>query len=59
MANIPSDPIMLLSYVNTMLRDRFGSFEELCDSLGLDKAEIEKKLSDAGFIYMPQTNQFR
>ena len=30
---IPSDPAMLLSYVNTQLRDYYPSLEELCKSL--------------------------
>lgn len=59
MANIPSDPFMLFSYLNTMLRDRFDSLEELCESLGLDRNELIKKLANAGFEYMPQINQFR
>ncbi|MDE7153930.1 MAG: DUF4250 domain-containing protein [Muribaculaceae bacterium] len=59
MDNLPHDPIMLFSYVNTMLRDRYESLQQLCDDLDIDKDELEKKLMKAGFIYNPETNQFR
>lgn len=59
MENIPENPIMLFSYINTMLRDRFDSLDELCASLDIDKEELQKKLLSAGFEYMPEVNQFR
>lgn len=59
MENIPENPIMLFSYINTMLRDRFNNLDELCASLGIDKEELQKKLLSAGFEYMPEVNQFR
>ena len=31
MATIPRDPVMLLSYVNTQLRDFYPSLEALCE----------------------------
>ena len=31
MANIPKDPVMLLSYLNTQLRDFYPDMDELCD----------------------------
>lgn len=57
--NIPQDPVMLMSWVNTKLRDEYPNFEALCDDLQLDRRTIEEKLSDAGFEYMPVVNQFR
>lgn len=59
MENLPSNPIMLYSYVNTLLRDRFKSLDELCDSMSVDRQELEKKLLSAGFIYNETLNQFR
>ena len=41
---IPQDPYILLSFVNTKLRDEYGSLEELCASLDLDKEELLAKL---------------
>lgn len=56
---IPSDPMILLSYVNTKLRDTYSSLEALCDDLQLDPAELEARLSAAGFRYDPDLNRFR
>lgn len=49
---------MLYSYINTMLRDRFKSLDDLCDDLDIDRAELEKKLAAAGMMYNKETNQF-
>lgn len=57
--NIPNDPIMLMSYLNTQLRDKYPTLTELCKSLGLEQAELEEKLRSAGFTYRPEQNQFR
>lgn len=56
---IPSDPFMLLSFINMKLRDEFDDFDSLCDSLELDPEEIKKKLSSIGYQYNAQTNQFK
>ena len=57
--NMPNDPIMLMSVINTKLRDEYSSLEELCRSLCLDKEEIVEKLEKAGFKYKLESNQFR
>ena len=31
--NLPQDPIMLLSYVNTQLRDHYVSLDDFCASV--------------------------
>ena len=31
---IPEDPVILLSFVNTKLRDEYPNLDELCASLG-------------------------
>ncbi len=56
---IPSDPIILLSFINTRLRDQYSSLDDLCDDLNIDRTEIEDKLRLAGFEYNPDQNQFR
>ena len=53
-----SDPNILLSYINTKLRDEFPSLDELCDSLDADKDEIINTLKAAGYRYDPVINQF-
>ena len=49
---------MLLSYVNTMLRDKYANLDALCDDLGVSKADITAKLSAAGFEYDENLNKF-
>lgn len=56
---IPNDPVMLLSYVNTQLRDNYSSFEDLCSSLDVDSSEITNKLSAIGYEYNSELNQFK
>lgn len=57
--NLPSDPYLLLSVVNTKLRDEYPSLAELCASLDLDMNELTGKLQVAGFSYDPASNQFK
>ena len=56
--NLPKDPIMLLSYVNTQLRDNFPSLEELCKSIGEDEGAVRGTLENAGFVYDEVLNRF-
>ncbi len=59
---LPNDPIILLSYVNTQLRDNYSSLQALADGLDLDEAalsEVTDKLAAAGFKYDPEANQFK
>lgn len=58
MAAIPKDPFMLLSYVNTQLRDFYGSPQALCSALELDWGELEKRLEGIDYHYSPERNQF-
>ena len=54
----PQDPMILLSYVNTKLRDFYPSLDALCDDLQADKDEISPKLSILDCQYDPDRNQF-
>lgn len=56
---LPQDPIILLSYVNTRLRDQYPSLDALCEDLQADKAALVEKLSAVGFAYDPDSNQFK
>lgn len=58
MAAIPKDPAMLLSYINTQLRDFYPSMEELCRALDVDKAEIDAKLAMIDYEYDPDSNRY-
>ena len=56
---LPSDPMILYSYVNLKLRDTYDSLDALCEDLELDRAALEDKLSAAGFVYDEARNCFR
>lgn len=56
--SLPNDPFMLLSFVNMKLRDFYPSLDALCEDLGESRAELEKKLGDAGFEYDSELNKF-
>lgn len=56
--SLPQDPIMLLSYVNTQLRDNYTSLDELCASLDADRAAIEEKLRTVDYQYDEKRNAF-
>lgn len=58
MENLPKDPAMLLSYVNTKLRDNYPSLDALCDDLHVDRAQLEAALAAAGFEYSEANNKF-
>ncbi len=57
--NIPTDPMMLLSYINMKLRDEYNSLDALCEDLDVDRADITEKLSAIGYSYNAGYNQFR
>ena len=58
-AMLPKDPMLLLSVVNTKLRDEYDSLEALCEDLGEDEEELKARLAAVGFDYQPQLRQFR
>lgn len=58
MSNLPNDPMILLSYINTQLRDNFSSLDELCQILDVEKADIEAKLNTIDYSYNPALNKF-
>lgn len=55
---IPKDPVMLLSYVNTQLRDYYESLEALCTCRGLKKNELVETLASIDYYYDAEHNQF-
>ena len=59
---LPQDPVMLLSYINTQLRDNYSSLDGLFDGLDIpsdDREEIIKKLQAIGYTYNRELNQFK
>ena len=55
---LPNDPVMLLSYVNTQLRDHYPSLDELCSALDADREEIVEKLRSIDYEYDKALNAF-
>ena len=55
---LPQDPVILLSYVNTQLRDHYASLDDLCKSLGADRQALEETLAGIDYTYDEGTNQF-
>ena len=58
MTGIPRDHVMLLSYINTQLRDFYPSLEELCSALSLDRETLDRTLSSIDYFYDRDKNQY-
>ena len=55
---LPQDPYLLLSVVNTRLRDQYADLDALCDDLQADPSELRDRLARLGYQYTPELNQF-
>ncbi len=56
--NFPKDPVMLLSVVNTALRDYYSSFDALVEDNEVDGDEILSKLASIDYHYEAALNKF-
>lgn len=56
--NLPNDPVMLLSVVNTQLRDSYPSLRELAAAHMTEEQDIIDKLAKINYIYDAEKNQF-
>lgn len=56
--NIPNDPVMLLSFINTQLRDNYSDFSDLCSALDISADEISAKLAAIDYHYDEVRHQF-
>lgn len=56
--SIPNDPMILLSFINTKLRDFYPTLDELGKSLDVDTDEIIRKLDTIGYSYDEKLNKF-
>jgi CBS-domain-containing membrane protein len=59
MSTYPKDPMILLSWTNMKLRDFYSDLDDLCQSLDIDRNELETLLETAGFTYDRQQNRFK
>ena len=55
---LPKDEVILLSYVNTKLRDFYPSLEEFCKAVEVDKGYIIEKLGKIDYVYDEGLNKF-
>ncbi len=58
MNQLPKDPAILLSYVNTQLRDFYPSLDEFCEAQDANRSVVEAALAPLGYTYNIEKNQF-
>ncbi|MCR5704577.1 MAG: DUF4250 domain-containing protein [Eubacterium sp.] len=58
MSSLPKDPVILLSLVNTNLRDYYPNLDEFCKAKGIKKEEVVETLKQIQYEYNEETNQF-
>ena len=51
LTGLPKDPILLLSVVNTKLRDYYPSLDALCDDMDVSREVLEEKLGMIDYRY--------
>ena len=56
--NLPNDPFILLSVINTKLRDFNSSLEDFCKENNLNIDMITDRLLAIGYHYDKSKNQF-
>lgn len=55
---LPRDPYILLSYLNTQLRDAYPSLEEFCAANDQRPEELCAAMARIGYEYDPDRNRF-
>lgn len=58
LTGLPKDPILLLSVVNTKLRDYYPCLDALCDDMDVSREVLEEKLGMIDYRYDAEKNQF-
>ena len=56
---LPKDPVMLLSFVNTQLRDNYSALKELAAAYDIDEKALCDKLAQIDYKYDETVNQFK
>ena len=56
--NLPNDPMLCLSVVNTKLRDFYKDLDLLCSDMMIDKESLIQKLEQIDYVYDAKLNQF-
>lgn len=55
---LPNDPMLLLSVVNTKIRDYYHSLDALCEDMNVDKESIVNALKAIDYEYDEKRKQF-
>lgn len=58
MNQLPNDPMLCLSVVNTKLRDYYADLDSLCEDMAIEKETLIEKLGVIDYEYDASTNQF-
>lgn len=58
MSDLPRDPVMLLSVINTKLRDFYSDLETLCREEQIGQEQLEEMLYQIDYEYDRERNQF-
>lgn len=56
--NLPNDPLLCMSVVNTKLRDLYKNLDALCEDLNVDKEKLIEKMRFIDYEYDEHRNQF-
>ncbi len=55
---LPQDPYILVSFVNTKIRDNKWDLDEFCREMQVSKSDVEAKLLTIGYRYCKKSLQF-
>lgn len=58
MSHLPNDPVMLLSFTNTQLRDNYPNLHEFCKAYIVEEGYIVDTLKSIDYEYDCSLNQF-
>lgn len=56
--SLPKDPVLLLSVVNTKIRDYYHDLDTLCEDMQVEKNEIINILKGIDYEYDESRHQF-
>lgn len=56
---LPKDPVILISFINTQLRDNYSDLDSFCAAYQADKNEIVEYLADYDYEYDEALKRFQ
>ena len=56
--NLPKDPMILLSVINTKIRDQYHTLDALCEDMQVDKITLLEILKGIDYEYDESRHQF-